>query len=68
LINEAEDNFREVDVDGTIIRVYSDKRVIWQSERTVIVFISERFKTGQIQGIYQTLSKKENCSNSYRHS
>ncbi len=59
LIDEAEDNFREVDVDGTMIQVYRDKRVIWQSERTVIVFISEQFKAGQIRGVYQTLSKKE---------
>jgi transposase len=59
LIDEAEDNFREVDVDGTMIQVYRDKRVIWQSERTVIVFISERFKAGQIRGVYQALSKKE---------
>lgn len=59
LIDEAEDNFRKVDVDGTMIQVYRDKRVIWQSERTVIVFISERFKAGQIRGVYQALSKKE---------
>jgi len=59
LIKESEDNFREVDVDGTTINVYRDKRVIWQSERTVIVFISEQFKAGQIRGVYQALSKKE---------
>ena len=59
LINEAEDNFKEVDVDGTMLQVYRDKRVIWKSERTVIVFISEQFKAGQIRGIYQALSKKE---------
>jgi len=59
LIKESEDNFREVDVDGTTINVYRDKRLIWQSERTVIVFISEQFKAGQIRGVYQALSKKE---------
>jgi len=59
LINEAEDNFKEVNVDGTMLQVYRDKRVIWKSERTVIVFISEQFKAGQIRGIYQALSKKE---------
>ena len=59
LIDEAEDNFRQVDVGGTIIQAYRDKRVIWQAERTVIVFISERFKAGQIRGVYQALGKKE---------
>jgi transposase len=59
LINEAEDNFKEVNVDGAMLQVYRDKRVIWKSERTVIVFISDQFKAGQIRGIYQALSKKE---------
>jgi transposase len=59
LLDEAEDNFRKVAVDGTMIRAYRDKRVIWQSARTVIVFISERFKAGQIRGVYQALGKKE---------
>ncbi len=59
LINEAEDNFKEVNVDGTMLQVYRDKRVIWKSERTVIVFISEQFKAGQIRGVYQALGKKE---------
>jgi len=59
LINEAEDNFKEIEVDGTMLQVYRDKRVIWKSERTVIVFISEQFKAGQIRGVYQALNKKE---------
>jgi len=59
LINEAEDNFKEVDIDGTMLQVYRDKRVIWKSERTVIVFISKQFKAGQIRGVYQALSKNE---------
>lgn len=59
LINEAENNFQAADIDGTIMQVYRDKRVIWKSERTVIVFISKQFKAGQIRGMYQALSKKE---------
>ena len=59
LINEAEDNFQGVDVDGTMVQVYRNKRVIWQSERTVIVFISEQFRAGQIRGVHQALSKRQ---------
>jgi len=33
--------------------------MIWQEERTLIVFISERLKSGQIRGIYQFLEKAE---------
>ncbi len=59
LIDNATDNFRELNVDGKDIQVYRDKRMIWQEERTVIVFISERLKSGQIRGIYQSLEKAE---------
>lgn len=59
LVDEAVDNFKEHDVDGSKMQVYRNKRVIWQQERTVIVFISEKLKAGQIRGIYQSLEKAE---------
>jgi transposase len=59
LIDEAIDNFEELDVGDSIIQVYRDKREIWQEERTVVVFISEKLKAGQIRGIYQSLEKKQ---------
>ncbi len=59
LINDAVDNFQELDVSGKTMQVYRDKRVIWQDDRTVIVFVSDKLKAGQIRGIYQSLRKKE---------
>ena len=59
LIDEAIDNFEELDIDNRIVQVYRDKRKIWQEERTVVVFISEKLKAGQIKGIYQSLKKKQ---------
>ncbi|MCD6162171.1 MAG: IS1634 family transposase [candidate division Zixibacteria bacterium] len=59
LIDDAIDNFEELDVGGNVIQVYRDKREIWQEERTVVVFISEKLKAGQIRGIYQSLEKKQ---------
>ena len=59
LINEAIDNFEELDVGDSIIQVYRDKREIWQEERTVVVFISEKLKAGLINGIYQTQEKNQ---------
>ncbi len=40
-------------------KIYRDKRVIWDEERTIVVYISEKLKIGQIRGIQQTLEKKE---------
>jgi len=59
LVNEAVDNFKEYDVEGSKMQVYRDKRVIWQQERTVVVFICEKLKAGQIRGMYQSLEKTE---------
>jgi transposase len=59
LIDEAIDKFEQLDVDGNIIQVFRDKRAVWQEERTVVVFISEKLKAGQIRGIYQCLEKME---------
>jgi len=59
LVHKAADDFQEVNLNGVAIQAYRDKRTIWQSERTVVVFISEPFKAGQIRGVYQVLSKKE---------
>ncbi|KKM20283.1 hypothetical protein LCGC14_1647030 [marine sediment metagenome] len=58
LIEDAERSFREVSVGGNRIRAYRDKRIIWREERTVIVYISEKLKAGQLRGIYQALTKK----------
>ena len=47
LVDEAVDNFKEYDVEGSKMQVYRDKRVIWEQERTVVVFISEKLKAGR---------------------
>jgi len=58
LITDASNNFQEITVNDMPIRVFRDKRTIWGQQRTVIVFISENLKTGQLRGIYQSLDKK----------
>ena len=39
--------------------VYREKSTIWEDEKTILVFISDRLKAGQIRGVYQNLAKKE---------
>ena len=59
LVEDAMCNFQEHDVDGGKMQVYRDKRVIWGQERTVVVFVSEKLKAGQLRGMYQSLEKAE---------
>ena len=59
LIDDAEGNFVSTDAGKTSLQIYRDKRTIWGEERTVLVFVSEKLKAGQLRGIYQTLRKKK---------
>ena len=44
--------------DDTAPLIYRDRRTIWGEERTIIVYVSEKLRAGQIRGIYQTLEKR----------
>ena len=59
LIEDAKGSFKEVNIDGTVLKFYRDKQVIWGQKRTVVVFISSKLKAGRIRGIYQSLTKIE---------
>ncbi len=59
LIEEATCNFKEININGSLLKFYRDKQVIWGEERTVVVFISSKLKAGRIRGIYQSISKVE---------
>ena len=60
LVDDATNNFQELNIDDNKMQVYRDKRMIWGEERTVVVCISKQLKAGQIRGIYQSLRKIEN--------
>jgi len=59
LIEDAYGNFEEINIGEVIIKAYRERRVIWEKDRTVVVFISDKLKEGQIRGIYQSLTKAE---------
>jgi len=59
LIQDAEGHFETVSVADSELELYRDKRVIWGKERTVVVFISQRLKAGQLRGVYQALNKRK---------
>lgn len=54
LIDDALKFFESLEDDAECL-VYKDKRTIWDCERTVVVYVSEKLKAGQIRGIYKTL-------------
>jgi transposase len=59
LIQDAEANFAPADVGAKTLLLYRDKRLVWGEERTLVVFVSEKLKAGQLRGIYQALKKRK---------
>ena len=59
LIERAIENMVNISIDNEPLAVYREKSYIWKDERSVLVFVSDRLKAGQIRGIYQSLVKKE---------
>jgi transposase len=60
IIGRAMESMPEaVELDNESLVVYREKSEIWGDERTVVVFVSDRLKAGQIRGVYQSLAKKE---------
>lgn len=60
LVIDATKHWELQNINGEELLIYRDKRVIWNRERTVIVFISDKLKSGQIRGIHQSQQKAEN--------
>jgi len=58
LLTKAKGHFRAVIVDGHPLDVCRSKETIWGEQKTVLLFVSERLKAGQLRGIYKSLEKK----------
>ena len=59
LVEMAREGFEKTRVDDLELDCYRTKTQIWGQDRTVVVFLSDRLKSGQIRGLYQQLEKAE---------
>ncbi len=59
LIQDADAKYTHTKIGDNTLWLYRDKRIIWGEERTVVVYISEKLRAGQLRGIYQTLKKRK---------
>jgi transposase len=51
-------DYQEVQVRNKMIQCYRTKRRIWGKERTVVIYISEKLREGQISGLQQIITKR----------
>ncbi len=63
IIERAMQEMTTISINDESVAVYREKSTIWEDERTILVFVSDRLKTGQIRGIYQDLAKIEKSLN-----
>jgi len=69
LIDQAmEEEMTKVTLENQSVDVYRERSMIWGDERTIVIFVSDRLKAGQIRGIYQSLAKKEKSLNELQKS
>ena len=59
IIGRATKEMSTITINNESLAVYREKSTIWKDEKTILVFISDRLKAGQIRGVYQSLVKKE---------
>jgi len=59
IIDRATENMSTIRINNETLAVWREKSIVWEEERTILVFVSDRLKAGQIRGIYQSLDKKE---------
>lgn len=61
LVEEAMERLTPEIINEQSVRVYREKRDLWGETRTLILYVSECFKAGQLRGFYHLLERKENA-------
>lgn len=56
-VQRANNNFKEIEIDGEVIPVFKKQLQVWGKRRTCVIFISEELREGQVRGVFQTLDK-----------
>jgi len=59
IIERATEAMSTIKINNESLAVYREKSAIWEDEKTILVFISDRLKAGQIRDVYQNLAKKQ---------
>jgi transposase len=60
LIEDAVGHYTDVIIDeDRTLQVFRDKRSLWGQERTVLVFVSDALKEGQMRGVVQWIEKRK---------
>lgn len=52
-------DYQKVKVNGTECSCYRTKKEVWGKERTIVITISEKLRQGQLRGLNQALTQKQ---------
>lgn len=59
LVNIPFSDYTPVEVGGKEIDSYRIQKEVWGKHRTLVLYVSERLREGQIRGLHQALTKKQ---------
>lgn len=61
LLQRAEGHYESVPIGDETLDVFRTRQIIWGVERTLLVFVSDRLKAGQVRGMYAALKKAQDA-------
>ena len=61
LLQRAEGHYVCVPIGDKTLDVFRTRQIVWGVERTLLVFVSDRLKAGQLRGIHAALKKAEDA-------
>lgn len=59
LIESAAGKYTAVQVGDQTVDVFRTRQTLWDQQRTLLVFVSDRLKAGQLRGMYAALQKAQ---------
>jgi len=58
--------YHKVKVGGKEVWCYRTRKKVWGKERTIVVYLSEKLRTGQMRGLQQALNKRYELLEEYK--
>ncbi|MBE3040329.1 MAG: IS1634 family transposase [Chloroflexi bacterium] len=61
LLDRAQGHYGAVPIGDKTLDVFRARQIVWGVQRTLLVFVSDRLKAGQLRGIYTALNKAQDA-------
>jgi transposase len=60
------ENYHEIQMKGKKVKCYRTQKRIWGKKRTVVIYLSEKLRQGQVDGLKQIIAKRESALEEFK--